>query len=633
MSGRVPRRAKGRTARVAGSGPDPATLSRLNDAVRAHQAGDLMGAKERYEAILADQPRQPDALHLRGVIAHQQGDQALAEQLIGRAITVQGRDPAYHNSLGTVLLARGRPDRASRSFQRATALAPGYAEAHNNLGNANQMIGNLDAARAAYGRALEVRPGYPEALCNLGKAHHSAGDLKSAEEACRQALARRPTYVRALKHLADVLAEQGRSQEAEALFLEALDLAPSDAECQAGLAALLERRGDLEPALTHAEAALSEHADDARASLVAARCDRRLGRADAALLRLERLQTIVSGPDRPHDEEVLAAVSFEIAISCDRLGRYPEAYAAYKAANAHMLAAPAGTRVERKAFPAAVAALTQAFTPEWVATWPAAQPDKDERVAPIFLVGFPRSGTTLLDQILDSHPGLATIEEKPLIDIVKAALESRFGPYPEALARLDAAALDALRAVYWDAASVFVVPTPGVRLVDKMPLNLVDAGLIHRLFPDAPILLALRHPCDVVLSAFFQPFRLNPAMAQFTTLPDTAACYAACMGLWLQYRRVLAAMPVVATRYEDMVADMGGETARILDALGLPWDDAVLGYRDHARGRAISTPSYHQVVQPIYARSVARWRHYADQFKPVLPILAPFVGTFGYTVD
>jgi Sulfotransferase family len=168
--------------------------------------------------------------------------------------------------------------------------------------------------------------------------------------------------------------------------------------------------------------------------------------------------------------------------------------------------------------------------------------------------------------------------------------------------------------------------------VDKMPLNTIDVGLIHRLFPRARILLALRHPCDVVLSGFMQAMKPNAAMVLFDSLASTARFYAQVMGLWLQYREVLP-LSVLTVRYEDLVADLPGETRRILEFLDLPWDDAVLGYAEHARTRAIATPSYHQVVQPIYWRSVGRWRNYADAFENVLPVLQPFVDAFGYTSE
>ncbi|HSO42372.1 MAG TPA: sulfotransferase [Rhodospirillales bacterium] len=203
------------------------------------------------------------------------------------------------------------------------------------------------------------------------------------------------------------------------------------------------------------------------------------------------------------------------------------------------------------------------------------------------------------------------------------------GGYPEALATLDAFDIEQLRRLYFHESARYVNPPAGVRLVDKMPLNTIDAGLIARLFPRAKLLLALRHPCDVVLSGFMQAFRPNPAMVQFETLETSAAFYAQVMDLWRQYERVLP-LAVHRIRYEDLIADFEGETRRMLAFLGLPWDEAVLAYAERAKTKAIATPSYHQVVQPIYARSVGRWRNYRAAFTDVLPILGPSLAAFGY---
>jgi hypothetical protein len=250
----------------------------------------------------------------------------------------------------------------------------------------------------------------------------------------------------------------------------------------------------------------------------------------------------------------------------------------------------------------------------------------------VFLIGFPRSGTTLLDQILDAHPALHTMEEKPAIDIVKQAVERLTGGYPDALASLTAEDTVKLRRVYFAEVARFMGGVPQGILVDKMPLNTIEVGLIHRLFPRARILLALRHPCDVVLSGFMQAFKPNAAMVHFGDLADTARFYASVMGLWRRYAEVLP-LEVLTTRYEDLVTDFEAETRRILAFLELPWDDSVLTYAERAKSRAIATPSYHQVVQPIYARSVGRWRNYREQMADVLPLLRPFVDVFGYRIE
>ena len=625
----------------------------LGEAVGLHQAGRLAEAEALYQRVLARAPRQADALHLLGVAAHQRGDHARARALIESAIAVNARDAAYHNNLGTVLLASGQPQAAIQSLRRALALKPGYAEAHNNLGNALQNAGELDAAIASYRRALALRPDYAEAHGNLGRALHAAGDLDAAVASYRRALGHQPGYANARKNLGDALAELGRPGEAEAHYRKALASDPGNADVHAALAALWERASRLDDALAEAEAALKIAPGHVRATVMAARCERRLGRGEAGLARLEALLAAASASNAL-DDASRAFVAFEMATILDRLGDYRAAFRRFDEGNRMIARGPQARAVDAAAFPRQIARLAERFTTEWVASWtpPAPyDPAAHGGVVPAFLIGFPRSGTTLLDQVLNAHPALTTLEEKPALDVVKRALEERPEGYPDALATLDAAAIAALREIYLgELARHLAQERPGERpgdrpaggsasrpagrlpglVIDKMPLNAIDAGLIWRLFPEAKVILALRHPCDVVLSGFMQAFRPNAAMVHFATLESTAALYAEVMALWRRYAAILP-LSVLATRYEDLIADFPGETRRILDFLGLPWDDAVLSYRERAKARAIATPSYHQVVQPLYTRSVGRWRNYAEEMTPVLPLLRPFAEAFGYS--
>ncbi len=558
-----------------------------------------------------------------GVIAHQRGNNARAETLIRRAIAIHAGDAGYHNNLGTVLLALGRPAAAIEALARAVSLKPAYAEAHNNLGNAYQNVGDLNAAIAAYNKALAFRPEYAEAHNNLGRALHTAGNLDAAVASYRRALGHQPGYINARKNLGDILAELGRVEHAETQYREALKTDPANADVQAALAAVWERTNRLEEALAAAEGALKAAPTHVRGAVMAARCERRLGRLDVARTRLEAIA------EASLDDASRAFVAFEMATLQDRLGDYRAAFRCFALGNRMIAQSPQARSIDPKAFPNTIRHIAQRFGREWVASW--TPPVPYPGISPVFLIGFPRSGTTLLDQVLNAHPALTTMEEKPAIDAVKQVLEARPDGYPEVLAQLDPDDIAVLRQVYFAEVAKHVSGAETRIVVDKMPLNTIDAGLIWRLFPAARIILALRHPCDVVLSGFMQAFRPNPAMVHFATLKGTAKLYAQVMGLWQQYAELLP-LPVLTTRYEDLVADFAGETRRILDFLGLPWDDAVLSYRERAKVRAIATPSYHQVVQPLYTRSIGRWRNYAKAMTPVLPLLRPFAEAFGYTL-
>src|SRR5205085_4640311 len=220
------------------------------------------------------------------------------------------------------------------------------------------------------------------------------------------------------------------------------------------------------------------------------------------------------------------------------------------------------------------------------------------RVSPVFLVGFPRSGTTLLDTLLMGHPALNVMEEVPLLERPAAAL----GDF-ERLPELSEAETEHLRDLYFEALG----PVDGRTIVDKLPLNLLGAPLIHRLFPDAKFIFAARHPCDVVLSCFMQPFDLNPAMANFLDLENAARLYDLVLSFWERASAILP-LQVHTLRYEALVEDKEAEMRDLIAFLGLGWDERVLDNQKVAAERGpIVTPSYAQVAQPIYKRARGRW--------------------------
>ena len=294
--------------------------------------------------------------------------------------------------------------------------------------------------------------------------------------------------------------------------------------------------------------------------------------------------------------------------------------------------APSDKKVRRDAIATDITPLRARLRdPAWVARFRrgvASAPACEH--TPVFQVGFPRSGTTLLDQILDSHPAIQTLEERPAVWALFSRLNELPGGFPDALPELTAGDLDELRALYFKTRNTYQQTRPDALFIDKYPLNLIQVPLIQRVFPDARFLLCLRHPYDVCLSCFTNSFELNPGTVNFLSLEQTAHYYSQVMGLWLETRDQLVPDHHVV-HYEQLVADLRGEVGGVLDYLGVDWDEAVTRFDAHARQRAgIATPSYSQVVRPIYSSSVGRWRRYARHLEPVSEILQPFLEAFGY---
>jgi hypothetical protein len=242
-------------------------------------------------------------------------------------------------------------------------------------------------------------------------------------------------------------------------------------------------------------------------------------------------------------------------------------------------------------------------------------------------VGFPRSGTTLLDTILMSHPLVEVLEEEPTLKNATDVL----GGF-EGLAEASPDKLQAALDTYFETARSRVPLTPGHLLIDKNPLAMNSLPVIRRLFPDARIILALRHPCDVVLSCYVTNFKLNDGMANFLRLDTAGELYDLSFRYFERAREVLQP-PVHTIVYENIVADRSRELRPLFDFLGLDWHDSVLDHEETARSRGhIKTASYAQVVEPIYTRSTGRWLNYRKQLEPVLPILRPWAEKFGYEI-
>lgn len=349
----------------------------------------------------------------------------------------------------------------------------------------------------------------------------------------------------------------------------------------------------------------------------------------------------------PSDRFVAGCWKF-IAKAQDALGDYDGAFQSMTAGNT-LQASLENRPISENSLRRRVEVFRSLFTQEWMGEW--VSPDVVEN-PPVFLIGFPRSGTTLLEQVLDAHPGIQAMEEPPTIGTVlrqavawmnasaqkHGALRGLQGWKQQWMASFDClrslsdTQVKELRQTYYTIVNEQLRHDKSKLLLDKMPLNTVDIGLILKLFPDAKFVVALRHPCDCVLSSYMQSFQMNDAMANFLDLDSAASFYRNVMALLDQYQQVFDLQGRVCTvRYEDLIHNFNGEAGRLLDFLGLDWDDAVTRYDEHAKARGtLATPSYQGVTQKIYSTSKERWRHYAKWMEPVLPHFREAAERYGY---
>jgi tetratricopeptide (TPR) repeat protein len=517
-----------------------------------------------------------------------------AAQLALQALADGVEHSTLLNLAASAHYAQGRFDEAVQLLTRARVLAPTDPNVLNSLGICLKAAGRTNAALEAFDAALRIDPGMAPAHFNRGELFEELNDINAARSAYQRATELDPNYVEALASLAWLDAQAGDAVSARVHGERALAVSPSHVLAQMALASAELQQRDL----------------------------------PAAAARLSTLT----------QDRGLTPVNRSIVLGLvgdfqDASGRAAEAFAAYMASNAELKALHA----EQFGRPGDETALDRArhlitwFETADRETWreaPLIQARPDDPKAHVFLVGFPRSGTTLLENVLASHPQVVALEEKDcLARAADVYLASDDGL--EQLASISSGEAARERDAYWSTVRSFGVEPSGRVFIDKLPLASVQLPLIAKLFPNARILFARRDPRDVVLSCFRRRFAMNSAMYQLLTIEGAAVYYDAVMQLSELYREVLP-LPQHIVRYESLVDDFEGTARATCDFLGLEWDPALFNFADKARMRGIATPSAAQVARGLNREGQGTWRRYREQLAPVLPLLEPWVQRFGY---
>lgn len=422
-----------------------------------------------------------------------------------------------------------------------------------------------------------------------------------------------------------------RPDKAIDCFRRALALNKNIPDALLELAVLYERRHHLDEALACAGDCLRFAPDYAEAKLIKARLLRR--RKDEATA--ESIWRELTGDESVHPQ-VRAQAWSEMAQAFDRHGEFDAAMQAMLRGKELMLRDDGAVRRESDHILQILRALGEAVTRVHFQRWNEAA-GAFSKYSVALLTSFPRSGTTLLEQVLDSHPGLVSSDEREAFarDIFPAMWQTPATPTPtiEALDAMPAERLAAQRERYLRyMAAALNQPIGGRVHLDKNPPFTLLIPAMLRLFPELKLLIALRDPRDVVLSCFMQFLPLNTNSVCYLTLERTTERYALDMGLWRRFREVLPPC-WLEVRYEDTVNDLEREARRALEFLGLPWDAQVLNYRERLKEKPVSSPTYEAVSQPLYTSSIGRWRNYRKFLGPFLPSLRPFIEAFGYASD
>jgi len=583
-------------------------------------------------------PRHADSLNQLGVIYHAQALHDAAVAAIGKAIAIDATVASYHLNLGAALYAVGSLAEAIASCRRAVSLAPDYAKAHfnlavalhehrefeaavshyqralalnpddaqihNNLGNSFQSQGKLNAAEQAYRAAVTLRPDYAEAYNNLGAGLAAQGRLDEAAVQYARAISVRPELAEAHYNLGQVRQNQSRFDEAAACYEQALGLNPEYAEAHSNLGNVRKWQGRFDEASAQYKRALTIRPDDGE-TLFNRVESKRVSAGDPDLKALERL---VAQGDR-QSPGMLALLQFALAKALDDTGDYASAFESLLKANTlrrshvHYDETLARGLLRRTA---------EIFDASLLARLGG---QGNESTAPIFIVGMPRSGSTLIEQILGSHPQVHPGGELLVLSEVLGSLPGVKGAlvaHPDYGPALDGASVRCFAEAYLARLPAFA---PGeTRITDKFLHNFMYLGMIRLMFPRARIVHTFRDPADTCLSCFTKHFTdgLNFAY-DLGELGRYYRYYAELMDHW---RSVLPSGAMLEVAYEDVVDDLEGQARRLLDYCGLPWDERCLSF--HETRRPVVTSSVFQVRKPLYRDSLQRWRRYEAYLGPLL---------------
>ncbi|MBS0295481.1 MAG: sulfotransferase [Proteobacteria bacterium] len=524
------------------------------------------------------------------------GDRQRAADLAGAAVEAGASDPVLFRLKAEALTRAGDFDGALSWLERGVAAAPQDATMVAGLGRLLVDLDRHGEAIPIFQRAIAMDAGLAEAHFGLGESLGAFGEVVLARACFANALYYRQDYP----------------------------------EAEAALATLLARVGDPAAARRHAERVLLQAPGHRSATYALAAADVAEKQYGAAGLRLAALAA------DPNTAPVLRASS--LCLQGDALhgqGRWRQAFDAWRRGKSlfrqiyEPTFAPAAQAAE-----ALLDLLTGYFGAapgEVWATAPEVAPQPTDPVSHVFLIGFNRSGTTLLEQVLAAHPDIVTVEERPLLlEAERAFMHTAQGL--DALAGIEAETVSRYRAAYWRAVRALDVEPQGKVFVDKLPMNAANLPLIAKLFPHAKVLFALRDPRDVALSCFRHAFTMNGSNFLMLTPEGVAALYDKVMGLavLLRDRLPLAKREV---RYERLVEDFEAECRSVCAFLGLDWNPAMADFAERARERSIATPSAGQVREGLYRGGEGQWRAYREELGPVLPTLAPWVERFGYSAD
>ena len=555
-----------------------------------HKKNNFPIAEKYYKKVLKVNSDHFDSNYLLGTLYLQNKKFNLAKIKFNRAIKIKPDHAALCNNMGATLIELGEYKEAINYFKKTINIQPNFAQAYNNLGSILKEQQLYNEAANYFRIAIKKEPKLKEAYINLGITLKEIGELEMAANNFEKIIKIYPKNYKAHQNLMETFEKANKEKE--------LILAISNAKKLIG---------------------------------------------DISITKLYEALILYNNNKFIEAKDCLEKISFDdsdiknhitrsttLANCYDRIGDAKSAYKYFLKANNLYPKLKKIKFFDKKRYLNNIKIRKKYFKKNKIKKWKNIQPSKI-KLNPVFLIGFPRSGTTLLDAILSSHPNVEVIEEKPLVKKLVDSLEESSQKDLNGLEDLEFNKLEEIRNLYFDSLRSEIKNKKNSDLyIDKLPLNMIHVGEIIRIFPNSKFIFSMRHPYDCVFSCFMQNFVLNDAMANFLNLRDAANLYDSVMKLWTQYLSIFK-INYHEVKYESLVKNFEPTVRSILDFLKLPWDNSVLNYSELAKKRKnIATPSYNQVTKPIYTHAEGRWKKYEKQISNIYPILDPWIKKFKY---
>ena len=556
--------------------------------------------------------------------AQKEGKNLEAIKFFEKIIKVEPNHFQTNFFLGNLYAQNDNFKHAIKFLSKAQSLNPKMPDVHNNLGMIYLQLGQLDKATISLNRAIEIKPNFAAAFCNLGLVNNKLGKIEEAINCYKKSIGINSKDGISYFNLGNLYKEINNIINAEKFYLLSIKANPKFFDPYNNLLDLYERTNKRDKLIERIKSAEAIFKNNITLKLVKGKDLFNLKKFRETI---ESLGNFNFGKSEIIKEQSRIVI---LAKSHDQIGEFEKAFKYFEKANEISLNINNKFFNKKKTLKI-IEKRTNFFKDNKVKNWKQFN-SKSKESSPIFIIGFPRSGTTLLDTILRSHPLIEVIEEKPIIENWIKEIQKEVDSDLKYLHNINENSAQKFRKMYFDLRNKNIKKNNGKKIyIDKMPLNIIHAGEILRIFPDAKFIMALRHPCDCVLSCFMQSFKMNDAMSNFFNLEDSANFYDSVMKIWQLYINTFS-INQYTVKYEDVVTNFEKSINNILDFLEVAWSKNILKfYKTAPVDRLINTPSYDQVNKPIYKKSLDKWKNYKDKMQNVLPILNRWMEKYNYS--